>query len=1203
MNILYRFILGLFISFILSTQNHSFANTKSEWESQFIGVLNFSLADDPSYLNEQNKVKEQAKLVASIKNKIERSEDELARFIESKLEKERLKERNEDKIHALNSQINQINQNIPSMKQEFSELTRLIPLDENQLVQINNQITTTKAEANTLSNQANLTKNEIRNKEALIRELESRVPPATSAEITPIRTELMRLSTRLNTEETRLNKLEERVDELKNKATNLTQKIASDKERKIFLEREISQIDTRISKLRHEINLFNNENIQLTTQINQLANSIISERNELSSLKSQLTAEDQRLNQISQNFRNIEASLINLVLTNNRDGVNNAKSDGFKEGAQTANTIGNSEGIRQGTRDGQNSGEEKGRERDYTSGFQKAIPVGLKDGEVKGTSDGKVNGRNTGNVKKGEAVGYDDGIRRANNSNASSVGTTQGEKSGLESAITDGRIEGEPIGEKESIINNENKPVTEVIINGQFAGTFQGEIPSFPGSKRTYFNNNNNQSRIILRKAYAAGYDSSYDDACENNFYQLISNVFTNIYNKNYENHYNQAYNVYYDDSNKVGYKDGYKESYDKSYKDFYSKNFKLTYDFYFKNPETNSIQYQNAYKETELQLYNFKYEEIRKSYKDIAHKKTYEENFSKQVQTFRNSRALEVSDLYKKNPVLKFISSSISDAGDLGVGAFDEIYMPNEMFIHHIQIINLGGTEAKNATIYLKSGKNFIIPSIPANSKVLLKGIANDQIPAALREGNKFLSESYITHDQYTNLNEKNKKIVQRHFFDLVKNQLNNIDKKNILVDLPIKISNVSINSPLFINEEIALTVNVENKSKKPLLGSILINSNILKSEIKNPKNIEIKNSHAITDGTIKISGLENLFSKANADLIIKSNNVVVGRVDKVELDFIRAKFKESNDLIYVLDSKDRRSVETFFDLILEKSEDEVSIIDLESDSANVNLLGKIEDKNIYLLNENGSMGQTFNKLNQNKNVSIVVFCNPTEFVSLKNQSSFKDAQTINFKLGSSNETLFLNSPLVNQEVKTANLVLNKTINNFDELNTTKILNSFKESDEVLLKKIKQDHADNILGKNAESELMIKTFISKIMHDIFQINIGFLNAGNKIEKKIWAKKFERENDLLHNKFLKELKNGKDEEYLNFNLLSFPLTEFIEKALKSLSPYKDIENKIDNSVKRATDDNLQIAKKNLKKLDRKDLIEKMEMITSFYFIE
>ena len=75
-------------------------------------------------------------------------------------------------------------------------------------------------------------------------------------------------------------------------------------------------------------------------------------------------------------------------------------------------------------------------------------------------------------------------------------------------------------GEREAIQLMENRSLGTQMVNGPFAGTFNGyNLPDFPGATGVYRNDESGHSRRIIRLAYIAGYSVGYDPSAAETYY------------------------------------------------------------------------------------------------------------------------------------------------------------------------------------------------------------------------------------------------------------------------------------------------------------------------------------------------------------------------------------------------------------------------------------------------------------------------------------------------------------------------------------------------------------------------------------------------------------------------------------------------------------------------------------------------------------
>jgi hypothetical protein len=733
----------------------------------------------------------------------------------------------------------------------------------------------------------------------------------------------------------------------------------------------------------------------LKTQIPQLqalTEKLTGDISELSILITVLTQDEQRLNDLDvvnalnferadQQFKRLEKALVGNILLINKEAVAISKSHGNQEGFETANSLGTDFGSKDGQEVGSTEGETAGRARDYEIGAKLGAKDGQQDGEIDGKNDGVAAGIIWGNRIAGAQVGEIDGINRANADNSAiSQGTADGNILGLDQAKVQGKIIGYADGEKISIENNESIKLSQVIANGDFSGTFSAGIPILEKTSKKYFNNKIDHSKQVLRLAYAAAYDVSYDAAVYTTFNLNITDIYSHAFNFSKNLAYQASYSLTHTDSIRRGRLETYQTTYDQFYAQSRTTSFDLTQNMTISDPNNASVAYQNAYAKNEQSSYQNRFSERKKKSKEIARKKTYADNIFGIIKQHTETRVTQVDKIYQNYPILKFISATIKDNGQSEVGKADGIYQPGEKLGLDMVIVNYGKTSAKNIKVITNSGQTFILPEILGMSQVTVKDAVNERISQNIKLGTSKTIKTTTTFE----LTSTDKNIQGKFFADKKQGILNLDTHKAFVISNPFGVKAIAVQDALEIGKEKSLSLDLTNLSSRGYTGPIKveITSNLGKSIITKQFNsltaMAVSSSVKLLGARVQIDNADEIFSEVDFSVVISKNGITLASASNIGESIVQMPYVEKKGAVVVaISSEKRESRQLFKDVATELGgAGNVSVLDLNNNKVNVRILKKLNGKTVIVIgNADMKVESQLNDLfDGDSNVALVI-------------------------------------------------------------------------------------------------------------------------------------------------------------------------------------------------------------------------------------
>lgn len=950
------------------------------------------------------------------------------------------------------------------------------------------------------------------------------------------------------------------------------------------LKKEIETLDGQILEKNKVAGALKLEGAPLNVRIDQI-------RNDFNIAAKKAEESRQRLQYAVKQREDYKQDLIVLVKKINYEGSRIGQNDGVNDGADLSYKMASDSGYNDGTSDGLNQGTLDGQDRYYRRGAEQGERDGSSrariDGERDGTNEGTISGNSSAGVREGRVAGY----KRADASNASTVGTEQGKKAGMERAITTGKQDGRNIGEEETTKKLESSELKSIVIEGAFAGSFTRRSPSYPGDfNGNDFRPNINHSKEILRKAYADGYVFNYRQYTRYEFQRRIDTDYNLRYDQSYKVSYESAVSREYPTYFEQGRREADARAYNRDYPIIKSQAFKVAFERFDSNPNRSSNEFKNSYAQTELLSYNERFEAIRRSYFDKYELDVFNANIANQTEIYRQKRISEVTTIYNNHSVLQFISSEMLDSGISGVAALDGIFQPNESTAHHLVLKNFGFKNATNVNVLLNNGAAVTVPSIPARSLVTIKGAASGVVNVAL-------STNFKSHMRVISPLTSGDAVEGRHFDKLTGGILKESDLKQVKVQYPLVLSSLSLESQLLKGSKNKLKITVTNNSKREYIGELKIS---LLANSQNPIITKSFSPIASVQSTIQVSDAEVLVDAeqdAYRDLSISASisqkGVVIGQLPKDFVTMAKAQFFDKGQVPVLVANSDSH-LDSFLDALnaLGGSE-KVSILDLSLASLNNSALSNGFSEKVLLIvdDSNGTSIKSLNTFISKSKTSAFVMIDEANS-GLKNVlslPSLKDA----VKLPLGKRSIVFSNPHRAPGVLKSSAFVQSSITTFmNDLYLAELL-SLSAPKHLLDLKSKV----SVANFNTPND-SLKVYLLKSLSEVLAINIAYDESGGIFSRdKKWAKMIAEDGNLFHNQLKAASSGDVVESKLPMILSAIALKEFVSSAMdRGDGIYRDMKLKITNAtndvLKNMEDSFSKSLKKNFKDVYNKAYAQK-----------
>ncbi len=936
-------------------------------------------------------------------------------------------------------------------------------------------------------------------------------------------------------------------------------------------QQHLETVDAQIVERNKQAGALKLESAPLNVRIDQV-------RNDFNLAGRKVEDNRQRMQIAARQRDEYREELIAAIKKINNEGARVGQSDGSNDGADLSWRLATERGQADGNGDGLNQGTLDGQDRFYRRGAEQGDREGSARAGINGQKDGTNEGTIAGNRSAGSREGRAAGIKRADGSDAASVGIAQGKKAGLDRAVKTGQVDGRNIGENETTRKLESSELNAANLNGAFAGSFQRRSPEYPGDfNGANFKPNINHSKDILRRAFADGYVFTYRQYTRFEFQRRIDGDYNQRYDAAYRSSYDVAVNREYPSYFDQGRRDGDAAAYNREYPIAKAQAYRVAFDQLNSNPNRGSAEFKTSYSQSELAAYNERYEVIRSANYDRTEEDTFAANIATQTEIYRQKRIAEVTAIYTNNAVLQFVSSEMVDGGIKGVALLDGVFQPGETTNHNVVLRNFGFKEALNVSVILEGGQAVKLPSIPARSIVTIKGAGQGSVNAALNA--TFKSSLRVA----SALNTQDA-VEGRHFDKLNSGILKDADQKAVRVAYPIGLAGLSLESQLLKGTKNKLKINVSNNSKREYKGELKIKliansqNNIITKEFSPVTSLQ--SSAALSDAEILVDSEQDAYRDLAISAEISQNGVVIGKLAQDFITMAKAQFADKGKVPVLVANTDTQ-LNAFLDALEELGGSEkVSILDLSLQSLNAGTIANGLSQKVLLVVDDAG-GSSIKSLNafigKSKSSTFVMIDEANS--GLKNAltlSSLKDAPKLLFGKRS---VVFTNPHRATGVLKSSAFIQSSLQNFSADLG---LAQSLALTAPELLNEIKA----NVTPENFNTPNdTIKVYSLKALSEILAINVAYDESGGIFSRdKKWAKMIEEDGSLFHNALRAASAGDVVVSKLPFVLSAIAMKETLSSAMsRADGVYRDMKLKITNTTNGVLDDMEKSFEKSLKK--------------------
>ncbi|OUR97164.1 hypothetical protein A9Q84_12620 [Halobacteriovorax marinus] len=920
------------------------------------------------------------------------------------------------------------------------------------------------------------------------------------------------------------------------------------------LTKKIADLDTAITTKNAQVQVLKTQETQKAAQVNIATTT-------LKTLKKKQDRKQVKLTDAKKLVKKYRDRLISRVLAVNKTGAQEGALDGEGDGRILSNRLGSYHGSRDGDFDGEVDGIREGKQRSHAAGYRTGQVDGSTRAEREGQEDGQIDGTEQGNIDAATRIGKVDGRERAQNSNAATLGNSQGETAGHQRAEDTGRRDGTKTGEAQAIQQFESKSLKPITLDGQFAGSFARIIPAYPTQHRgRNFNPSASYNRKIVKQAFRDGYKRRYKRRQQATYEATISRVYNVIYDDNYNDSYDEFYNRPYPAHRQAGYDQGERAAYNRDYQGHYDNSYNDFRTQFSMSPNRNSNEFKVTYSRVENSTYESVFESIRSAHYRTAEVRTFEANIARQTELFRTSRHAAVSKIYNEKPVLKFISSSITDAGINGVAGRDGIFQPGETTVHDIVVKNFGKVAAKNVKVVMENGAKFVVPSIAAGSIVKVKGVAKSQVASAPagRIDTKILTA-------YAPLSAE-AKIQGRHYANPSQGKINVGDTKKNKIQFPFNLSRLNTAGTLIIGEANSLNVAMTNGSSRAYTGDIKIslevnaNTNIITKNFNPVTKIASKKTISLTDATLLINDESDIYTPLTFRARVSKKGVTLGYLNSPLTSMAKAPFIAKNGKPIVVVNSDA-SARDLVDLLATMGGLKgASVLDTSLPTRNrAPLANGVKGKTLLVL-EKAAIKSIDGMLNKSENtVMILIDELQNGYTGLKSIKTFRDAEAFNYDVAgvSKNTKVIFANPMRVGGLKSAVPALIADINSYKKY--LSLANLMKLSNDQILGKIESEVTKtNFFSADTAKRQLIQMANIRAIDEVMRINKHYKLSGEGLSRdKDIADLVKDDKSLLHNRLGKLVDGKTRDKNVSLFLFAYDFYYTMRNALKHYDPIED----------------------------------------------
>lgn len=895
-----------------------------------------------------------------------------------------------------------------------------------------------------------------------------------------------------------------------------------------------------------------------------------------------------RLQNAARERESYRQDLIASIQFVNREGASRGQVDGSNDGTALSRRLGYDIGNRDGETDGYNQGTSDGQDRWYKRGADQGERDGSARARLDGERDGTNEGTRSGNSNAGNREGTIAGNKRADASNAATVGMDQGKKAGMERAVRTGSSRGQDIGQKETVLKYETGDLNSVNVNGPFAGSFSRRSPGYPGDfNGPSFNPNVFNNKEVLKKAYADGYVFQYREFTRYEFLRRIDADYNANYDNGYSRTYDQAANREYPEYYDRGRKEADERAYSRDYPVVKAQAFRVAFDRADANPARSSLEYKSSYKSSELSAYNERYEQIRRANFDRLELETFNANIAAQTEIYRQKRIGEVSAVYNNNAVLAFVSSEMVDGGVSGIAKLDGVFQPGESTIHSVTLRNFGMKTAQNVSVALDNGSLVKLPEIAARSLVVVKGAALSKIAGNASIGSTARSSLRVV----SPLTSKDA-VEALHFDEIDGGVLKSADQKAVRVAYPLALSGLALNSQLLKGVANKLSIAVTNNSKRAHAGELKVQlqvnsqSSIITKEFGILSSIQ--SSAQLSDAEVLVTSESDVYRDLSFSAVISQNGVTLGVLGSDLITMAKAQYLEKAGKP-VLVANSERNLRALLDALSNVNGSEnVSVLDLSLATLNSQVIANGLDQKVLLIvdDENGTNIKSLNSFVGKSKSSTFVFIdeNATGLKNALSIGSSKDAQ----KLLWGKQTVAFTNPHRADGVVKSSAMIQSSLNNF--ANDMALARDLTLSANELVARMRSEINRNTFFTPNNT---VKMFSLKALSEVLCINKAYDESGSIFSRdKKWVEMIGNDGSLFINVLKAASQGDVTEASLSTVLPAIALKDTLSNAMSNSEiVYRLMMQKITSATNKVLEKMEDDFKKSLKKFN-KDLYNK-----------
>lgn len=899
------------------------------------------------------------------------------------------------------------------------------------------------------------------------------------------------IAQRLKQTQNQLKSKRELLKEAKKNVQNKKQIVQKTKQSIQNKTKKIAELETA-----NEAN--SNKLIAKKREKNQLTPKLNSTRQELRPLAQREQKAEHRAREFQNRFQAYRSDLIQAVLQANERGFREGQRSGRYDGQELANERGEFYGIEDGQRDGQRDGTRDGRQRAYQAGEQQGLQAGAAQARVDGERDGLAQGTRQGHQDAAQIEGESAGQRRAKASDAAQVGTEQGQKAGLARAKTTGERVGTQKGEEEEATKQESKKLEAKKIPGAYAGAFSKDVPGFPAGYQgpRARDGRGGHRREVVERAYRDGYHYGYRAELRLTYEEQVARIYDRAYNSRYERAYQDFSSRAYDSDFAQGQNDGYNQAYDNTYPRVRDDYFASARAQASQNPDRQSPEYQQTYREVEAATFQRVYEQIRLDHYKVAEQKTFDENIEEQTEIFRQKRIAEVHKIYQTQAVLKFSKASATDTGINSVASQDGVFQPGESVTYDVELINYGQKSADSVTVKLESGETVKLPSIPAGSKTLVKGAIQSQVPQQASAQQNYLN-SLSTFFKLS----ADSSVQGRHYSNTANSQINSGRRFQKAISYPLALSELKPTQQLIYQKRTAFQVNIKNNSNRKYNGEIKVELTTNakgKAIVKNFSSIqELKESLQLSDAQVLIDQQDDVYTPLDFQVSVTKNGVPLAKGALAFRTMAKKPYSEKGDNVVLVNSEVSSS--ELLDIIHDfNGIENVSILDVTLGRENQRVMNSgLKNKTLLVIERGALNAQTDRMLARSQNISLVMVDDQNQGLkNLKSLQTFKEGLSVKLKLTNLGDVDFLfANPLQNRGVKQHVPAAQANLKNYARfLNAAKLLRT-NTSDYI--QKVKSTmNANNFFSPTVHQSQLLEVMNIHILKEVGTVTKAYMASG-----------------------------------------------------------------------------------------------------------